>query len=171
MIRFPHQYTMNDTIWYDTIRYDTIRYDTIRYDTIRYDTIRYDTIRYDTIRYDTIRYDTIRYDTIRYDTIRYDTIRYDTIRYDTIRYDTIRYGADTDKHRIQYPANPYPANTRRWPNAGLMLSHRLRRWANIRSALGQCLVFAGYNTGNLCSVSRSEKLCKFGHLLNRFEID
>ena len=37
----------------------------------------------------------------------------------------------------------YPANTRHWTNAVLMLSHRLRRWANIKTALVQCLVFAG----------------------------
>ena len=36
-----------------------------------------------------------------------------------------------------------PANTTRWPNAGLMLAHRLRRWANIKPALGQRVVFAG----------------------------
>ena len=29
-----------------------------------------------------------------------------------------------------------PANTRRWPNAGFMLAHRLRRWANISPVLG-----------------------------------
>ena len=36
-----------------------------------------------------------------------------------------------------------PADTRHWPNAGQMLTHRLRRWANIRPALGQRLVPAG----------------------------
>ena len=36
-----------------------------------------------------------------------------------------------------------PADTTRWPNAGLMLAHRLRRWANINPALGQRVVFAG----------------------------
>ena len=35
-----------------------------------------------------------------------------------------------------------PANTTRWPNAGLMLAHRLRRSANISPALGQHVVFA-----------------------------
>ena len=35
-----------------------------------------------------------------------------------------------------------PANTRRWPNAGLMLAHRLRRWANISPVLSDCVVFA-----------------------------
>ena len=35
-----------------------------------------------------------------------------------------------------------PANTRRWPNADLMLGHRLRRWPSIKSALGQRIVFA-----------------------------
>ena len=38
----------------------------------------------------------------------------------------------------------YPAYTTRWPNAGLMLVQRRRRWANIRPALGQRVVFAGY---------------------------
>ena len=32
--------------------------------------------------------------------------------------------------------------------AGLMLAHRLQRWANIKPALGQCLVLAGYNICN-----------------------
>ena len=39
----------------------------------------------------------------------------------------------------------YPANTRRWTNADLMLAHRLRRWPNIKSALVQRLMFAGYH--------------------------
>ena len=38
----------------------------------------------------------------------------------------------------------HPGNTRRWTNADLMLAHRLRRWPNIKSALVQRLVFAGY---------------------------
>ena len=33
---------------------------------------------------------------------------------------------------------------RRSPNAGLMLAHSLRRWANINPALGERLVLAGY---------------------------
>ena len=37
----------------------------------------------------------------------------------------------------------HPANTRRWTNVGLMLAHRLRRWANIKPTLIQRLVFAG----------------------------
>ena len=36
-----------------------------------------------------------------------------------------------------------PANMRHWPNAGLIMAHHLRRWANIGPALGQCFVFAG----------------------------
>ena len=36
---------------------------------------------------------------------------------------------------------PDPANTRRLPNAGAMLVHRLRRWTNIVPALGERLVF------------------------------
>ena len=34
-------------------------------------------------------------------------------------------------------------NTRRWPNAGPILAHRLRRWSSIKPALVQRLVFAG----------------------------
>ena len=34
-------------------------------------------------------------------------------------------------------------NTRRWPNAGLMLAHRMRRWPSIKPALVQRFVFAG----------------------------
>ena len=29
------------------------------------------------------------------------------------------------------------------PNAVSMLAHRIRRWPNIETALGECLVFAG----------------------------
>ena len=35
-----------------------------------------------------------------------------------------------------------PANTRNSPNAVSMLAHRLRRWANIETASGECLMFA-----------------------------
>ena len=43
----------------------------------------------------------------------------------------------------------YPANTSRSFNAGLMLDHRLRRWPNIKTALDQCIMFAGiYTLGN-----------------------
>ena len=31
----------------------------------------------------------------------------------------------------------FPANTRRWPNVGLTLDYRLRRWFNISPPLGQ----------------------------------
>ena len=37
----------------------------------------------------------------------------------------------------------HAANTRCWYNAGLLLAHRLRRWSNIKPALGQHLVFVG----------------------------
>ena len=40
-------------------------------------------------------------------------------------------------------SNVFPANTTRWPIAGLMLAQRRRRWANINPALGQCLIFDG----------------------------
>ena len=36
-----------------------------------------------------------------------------------------------------------PANTGHSPNAVSMLAHRLRRWPNIETALGECPVFAG----------------------------
>ena len=36
-----------------------------------------------------------------------------------------------------------PANTRRWPNVGLMLGQRRRRWANVCPTFVQRLVFAG----------------------------
>ena len=50
-----------------------------------------------------------------------------------------------DDARIARPTrSPYiPVNTRRLPNAGLMLGQRRRRWANIKAALGERLVFAG----------------------------
>ena len=38
-----------------------------------------------------------------------------------------------------------PANTGRSTNAGLMLAHRLRRWANIKPALVYRPLFAGLN--------------------------
>ena len=33
------------------------------------------------------------------------------------------------------------SNTRRWPNVGLLLAHRLRRWTNISPVLGYCVAF------------------------------
>ena len=38
----------------------------------------------------------------------------------------------------------YPENTRHLPSVVLMLSRRRRRRANIKTTLGQYLVFAGY---------------------------
>ena len=48
----------------------------------------------------------------------------------------------------------HTANTRRRPNAGLMLAHRLRRWANISPALGQRLVLLGILGGGGCLLVR-----------------
>ena len=45
-----------------------------------------------------------------------------------------------------------PANTRHSPNVVSMLAHRLRRWPNIGTALGECLVFAGNNTQKVVSL-------------------
>ena len=36
-----------------------------------------------------------------------------------------------------------PENTMGWPNVVLMLDKRRRRWSNIKTTLGQRLVFAG----------------------------
>ena len=36
-----------------------------------------------------------------------------------------------------------PANTGHSPNAVSMLAHRLRRWPNIETTLGDCPLFAG----------------------------
>ena len=36
----------------------------------------------------------------------------------------------------------FPEKTSYYPNADVMLGHRLRRWPNITAALGQRLVFA-----------------------------
>ena len=46
----------------------------------------------------------------------------------------------------QIDAN-YPGNTRRWPSVLLMLTHRLRSRPNIRTTLGQRIVFAGLESG------------------------
>ena len=46
-----------------------------------------------------------------------------------------------------------PANTKHSPNAILMLAHRLRRWTSIKTALGECLVFAGMFA--LCGTSEN----------------
>ena len=40
-----------------------------------------------------------------------------------------------------------PANARIWPNVVSMLVQRRWRWANIETALGQILAFAGLHTG------------------------
>ena len=50
-----------------------------------------------------------------------------------------------------------PADRSRWPNAGLMLGQRRRRWASISPALGRRLVFAGYNSGSASQYSADEK--------------
>ena len=38
----------------------------------------------------------------------------------------------------------YPANTKRQPSDVILLFHRLLRWPNIITTLGQRLMFAGY---------------------------
>ena len=42
------------------------------------------------------------------------------------------------------PGNPgNPANTIHSPNAALTLGQRRRRWSNVKTVLGECIVFAG----------------------------
>ena len=50
-----------------------------------------------------------------------------------------------------------PANTRRSTNVVLMLAHRLRRWANIKTSLVERLVFAGIYMPPHISVSPEHK--------------
>ena len=47
-----------------------------------------------------------------------------------------------------YTCCTYPADTRRWPDAGLMLGQRRRRWPNIKPALGQWWVYP-YSARNI----------------------
>ena len=68
------------------------------------------------------------------------------------------------------------ANTRRPLNAGLMLPHRRRRWANIKPALGNCLCFLSFKGARLSySVTLSfpfgTKLLKKTDLFSTFDRD
>ena len=44
--------------------------------------------------------------------------------------------ATLGKRYSSEPALDQPANTRHWPNAGLMLAHRLWRWSSTKPAMG-----------------------------------
>ena len=46
----------------------------------------------------------------------------------------------------------FPANTQSWPNAVSMLTHRLRRWVNIETTLGQRFVFSWFTLDLLGTV-------------------
>ena len=48
-----------------------------------------------------------------------------------------------------------------WPNAGLLLAHRLRRWASFRPALERSLVFAG-DMSRSAFVMRWKRICLLG---------
>ena len=48
----------------------------------------------------------------------------------------------TTHHMVKHMSN----NTRRSPNVVLMLCQRRRRWPNIKTTLGQCLVYTCYST-------------------------
>ena len=51
--------------------------------------------------------------------------------------------------------NAVPTNTRRCPNAGLMMAHRLWRWPNIKPALGLVSCFVGHVAAVAASVKLS----------------
>ena len=53
--------------------------------------------------------------------------------------------------------NNIPANTGHSPKAVSMLAHRLRRWPNIETALGACLVFAGIIISEI--ISNIQNIC------------
>ena len=55
----------------------------------------------------------------------------------------------------KYAKCSFPANTRCWPNVGLMLGQWRRQWADISPALGHQLVCAGFChfTNTLCVIS------------------
>ena len=52
--------------------------------------------------------------------------------------------------RTDQLANATSANSRLWTNVGLMSAHRLRRWTNIKTTLGQQIVF-----GSVCGHLKS----------------
>ena len=58
-----------------------------------------------------------------------------------------------------------PANMRRWPNVGLLLVQRRRRWANSKPTLGQRLIFAGTAP---CIQPAITKKNNWSHLENKF---
>ena len=54
------------------------------------------------------------------------------------------------------------ANKRHSPNAVSMLAHRLRRWTNIQTALGECLVFAVmFRTNASSGIELARILCNY----------
>ena len=48
-----------------------------------------------------------------------------------------------------YPSCELSANTMTWPNVVLILDQRHRRWADIETALGDVIVFAGLDASKL----------------------
>ena len=64
-----------------------------------------------------------------------------------------RRNADWRAHNMMHRWRT-PKNTGRWPSAGVMLGHRLRRWPNIIPALGlRGLSFAVIWSGTKCTIS------------------
>ena len=57
-----------------------------------------------------------------------------------------------------------PANTRRWPNVGLLLDQRRRRWVNIKPTLCQRLVFVKCPPSCHCSATLDQNWENFGLL-------
>ena len=64
-------------------------------------------------------------------------------------------------------------NKSRWPNVGLTMAHRLRRWTNIQPALGQCLVFSHRPVEDIQSILLAHCwaiVCDAGPTLNQQRI-
>ena len=53
------------------------------------------------------------------------------------------YYAKANSNECCFLCTPVTANTKHSPNAVSKLAHCLRRWLNTKTAIGECLVFAG----------------------------
>ena len=69
------------------------------------------------------------------------------------------------------PSSYHPVNKRRCHNAGLMLAHRRRRWANIKTESGQRLVFAGQSYLNVLYLLSADIaiICQRGRIYRSFD--
>ena len=67
-------------------------------------------------------------------------LKYDQCHLILFKSGRLRFPFEGDYYCFSLIPASYPANS---PNFETMLDQRHRRWANIDSALGECLVFAG----------------------------